>query len=348
MLEGVLVLTPTRERGLQVLSLIQELAQFTDISCCQADGELSSKVQEAALRSKPIILLQKAFNDQLPNSMFVDFKDLDVLILDEADRLLEVGFSPKIRKQVCLGPKRRQTMVFSATMTTKLDELVEMSLTNPVRLSANPSAIRPATLTEEVVRIHQMHEVNREAVLLALCSKSFTSKVIIFSGTKVAAHRLYIIFGLVGLKAAELHANILQGELDEHFALERKVDFLIATELLVCGIDMPVAKAVINYDCPSQLTSYVHRVSRIARAGREGHAVTFVTDNDRSCLKAIAKRVGSKLKSRTVAQKSISNWSQIIEQMEDKVSIILQEEREEQALRKARMEATMVFITAIF
>ncbi|CAL5440469.1 unnamed protein product [Camellia sinensis] len=381
----VLILTPTRELAVQVHSMVQKIAQFTDIRCCLVVGGLSTKelygwkMQEVALRSMPDIVVATPGRmiDHLRNSMSVDLDDLAVLILDEADRLLELGFSAEIRELVRLCPKRRQTMLFSATMTEEVDELIKLSLTRPLRLSADPSTKRPASLTEEVVRIRRMREVNQEAVLLALCSKTFTSRVIIFSGTKQAAHRLKILFGLAGFKGAELHGNLTQAQ-----RLDQQVDFLIATDVAARGLDIIGVQTVVNFACPRDLTSYVHRVGRTARAGREGYAVTFVTDNDRSLLKAIgecdpkslrcplgvqktvhlanvymasscgfkakevysllpwyAKRAGSKLKSRIVAEQSITKWSQIIDQMEDQVAAILQEEREEMALRKAEMEA---------
>ncbi|KHM99594.1 DEAD-box ATP-dependent RNA helicase 28 [Glycine soja] len=340
----VLILTPTRELAVQVHSMIEKLAQFTDIRCCLVVGGLSTKVQEAALRTMPDIVVATPGRmiDHLRNAMSVDLDDLAVLILDEADRLLELGFSAEIQELVRLCPKKRQTMLFSATMTEEVDELIKLSLSKPLRLSADPSTKRPATLTEEVVRIRRMREVNQEAVLLAMCSKTFTSKVIIFSGTKQAAHRLKIIFGLAGLKAAELHGNLTQAQRLEALEQFRKqqVDFLVATDVAARGLDIIGVQTVINFACPRDLTSYVHRVGRTARAGREGYAVTFVTDNDRSLLKAIAKRAGSKLKSRIVAEQSIHKWSHIIEQMEDQISEVLHEEREERVLRKAEMEAT--------
>ncbi|XP_030528218.1 DEAD-box ATP-dependent RNA helicase 28 isoform X2 [Rhodamnia argentea] len=231
----VLILTPTRELAVQVHSMIEKLAQFTDIRCCLIVGGLSTKVQEVALRSMPDIVVATPGRmiDHLRNSMSVDFEDLAVLILDEADRLLELGFSAEIHELVRQCPKRRQTMLFSATMTEEVDELIKLSLVKPLRLSADPSAKRPATLTEEVVRIRRMRESNQEAVLLALCSKTFTSKVIIFSGTKEAAHRLKIIFGLAGYKAAELHGNLTQVQRLDALELFRRqeVDFLIATDV---------------------------------------------------------------------------------------------------------------------
>ncbi|PHU20976.1 DEAD-box ATP-dependent RNA helicase 28, partial [Capsicum chinense] len=340
----VLILTPTRELAVQVHSMIGKLSQFMpDIRCCLVVGGLSTKVQEAALRSMPDIVVATPGRmiDHLRNSMSVGLDDLAVLILDEADRLLELGFSAEIRELVRLCPKRRQTMLFSATMTEEVDELIKLSLNKPLRLSADPSAKRPAKLTEEVVRIRRMREGNHEAVLLSLCSKTFTSKVIVFSGTKQAAHRLKIIFGLLGFKAAELHGNLTQAQRLDALELFRRqeVDFLIATDVAARGLDIIGVQTVINFACPRDLTSYVHRVGRTARAGREGYAVTFVTDNDRSLLKAIVKRAGSRLKSRIVAEQSITKWAQVIEQLVDKVSVILQEEREEMALRKAEMEA---------
>ncbi|KAJ0754061.1 putative RNA helicase [Helianthus annuus] len=340
----VLILTPTRELAVQIHSMIGKLAQFvTDIRSCLILGGLPVKAQEAALRSMPDIVVATPGRiiDHLRNSMSVDLDDLAVLILDEADRLLELGFEAEIRELVRLCPKRRQTMLFSATMTEQVDELIKLLLNKPMRLSADPTTKRPSTLTEEVVRIRRAREGNQEAVLLALCSKTFTSKVIIFSGTKQAAHRLKILFGLAGFKAAELHGNLTQAQRLDALELFRReeVDFLISTNVAARGLDIIGVQTVINFECPRDLTSYVHRVGRTARAGRAGYAVTFVTDNDRSLLKAIVKRAGSKLKSRVVAEPSITKWSQIIEQMEDQVAEILREEREEMALRKAEMEA---------
>ncbi|XP_078448280.1 DEA(D/H)-box RNA helicase family protein isoform X2 [Wolffia australiana] len=340
----VLILTPTRELAVQVHSMIEKLAQFTDIKCCLIVGGLSSKIQETALRSMPDIVVATPGRiiDHLRNTQSVGLEELSVLILDEADRLLELGFTQEIQELVKLCPKRRQTMLFSATMTEEVGELVKLSLTKPVRLEADPSTKRPATLTEEVVRVRRSREVNQEAVLLALCARTFTRKVIIFSGTKEAAHRLKIIFGLAGLKAAELHGNLSQVQRLDALELFRKqeVDFLIATDVAARGLDIIGVQTVINFVCPRDITSYVHRVGRTARAGREGHAVTFVTDNDRSLLKAIAKRAGSQLKSRIVAENSVAEWSRVIEEMEGRISAILREEREERALRKAEMEAT--------
>uniref|UniRef100_A0A453LR10 DEAD-box ATP-dependent RNA helicase 28 n=1 Tax=Aegilops tauschii subsp. strangulata TaxID=200361 RepID=A0A453LR10_AEGTS len=339
----VLILTPTRELAAQVHSMIEKLAQFTDIRCCLIVGGLPTKAQEVALRSNPDIVVATPGRivDHLRNSLSVGLEDLAVLILDEADRLLELGFSVEIGELIRMCPKRRQTMLFSATMTEQIDELVKLSLNKPVRLEADPSLKRPATLTEEVVRIRRSREATQEAVLLALCLKTFKERVIIFSGTKHSAHRLKILFGLSGIKAAELHGNLTQAQRLE--ALEQfkkqEADILIATDIAARGIDIVGVRTVINFACPRDVKTYLHRVGRTARAGREGYAVTFVTDDDRSLLKAIAKKAGSQLKSRIVAEKPVSDCAKLIEQLEHQISNIILEEREEMALRKAEMEA---------
>ncbi|XP_078166668.1 DEA(D/H)-box RNA helicase family protein isoform X1 [Carex rostrata] len=339
----VLILTPARELAVQIHSMIEKLAQFTDIRCCLVVGGLSTKMQEAALRSMPDIVVATPGRiiDHLRNSLSVGLEDLAILILDEADRLLELGFSAEIQELIKFCPKRRQTMLFSATMTEEVDSLVQLSLNKPVRLEADPSLRRPKSLTEEVVRIRRAREVNREAVLLALCSKTFKQKVIIFSGTKKAAHRLKILFGLAGMKAAELHGNLTQTQRLEALELFRRqeADFLIATDVAARGLDIVGVQTVINFSCPRDVKMYLHRVGRTARAGREGYAVTFVTDDDRSLLRAIAKKAGSQLKNRLVAEKPVSEWCKLIDEMEDQISNIFQEEREEMIFRKAEMEA---------
>ncbi|KAH7429254.1 hypothetical protein KP509_09G038600 [Ceratopteris richardii] len=279
--------------------------------------------------------------DHLHNTHSVGLEDLAILILDEADRLLELGFANEVQELVRLCPRKRQTMLFSATMTEEVNELVKLSLVNPVRLSADPSTQRPRTLQEEVVKIRPQHEGDREAVLLALCSRTFKSKVIIFSGTKVEAHRLKILFGLSGLRAAELHGNLTQAQRLDALELFRKgeVDFLIATDVAARGLDIVGVETVINFECPRDITTYVHRVGRTARAGQQGCAVTFISEKDRPLLKLVVKRAGSKLTSRVVPVSTIMKWHDKIIGMEDSVRCVIQEEREERALRKAEMEA---------
>ncbi|CAI5508480.1 unnamed protein product [Closterium sp. Naga37s-1] len=165
--------------------------------------------------------------------------------------------------------------------------------------------------------------------------------VIVFSGRKVEAHRLKIIFGLLGWRAAELHGNLTQAmRLD---ALERfrthDVDFLIATDVAARGLDIAGVQTVVNYHTPREITNYVHRVGRTARAGKIGSSVTFVGEKDRRLLKAMTRRAGRKLKQRQIAQAAVERWRQRVEGMERDVAAVMKQETEERVLRKAEMEA---------
>eukprot|EP00897_Mesotaenium_endlicherianum_P008915 jgi/Mesen1/8051/ME000043S07436 len=331
----VLILTPTRELAVQVHSMTEKLAQFTDIRTCLVVGGLSNKVQETALRTRPDIVVATPGRmiDHLRNAQSVGLEELAILVLDEADRLLEMGFSEEVQELVRLCPRRRQTLLFSATMTDEVAKLVQLSLNNPVRLSADPKTQRPASLSEEVVKIRGAQEGEKEAMLLALCSRSFQSRTIIFSGRKVEAHRLKIVFGLAGLKAGELHGNLTQAmRLD---ALEKfrtgETDFLIATDVAARGLDITGVETVINLECPRDITTYVHRVGRTARAGKRGCAVTFLGERDRLLLKAMVKRAGSQVRSRSVAPSAVAKWRAKIEAMEYDINAIAQHMMEHEA-----------------
>ncbi|PSC68971.1 DEAD-box ATP-dependent RNA helicase 28 [Micractinium conductrix] len=333
----VLVLTP-------VHSMIQKIAQFTDIRAALVVGGLSLQAQAAALREQPEIVVATPGRliDHLRNTQSVGLEDLAVLVLDEADRLLEMGFAEEIREVVKMAPAWRQTMLFSATMTEEVKKLVALSLNHPVRLAADAKASAPKLLTQEIMRLKGAAAAQKEAALLALCSKSFREgRTIIFAKTKQRAHRLKILFGLAGLPpAGELHGDMTQAARLESLERFRKgeVAFLLATDVAARGLDILGVEAVVNYDCPKQLSSYLHRVGRTARAGAKGRALTFIEDDDRTLLKEVIRRTGVQVQQRTVQQAATDTWQAKIEKLEPQVDAIIWQEREERALRKAEME----------
>jgi ATP-dependent RNA helicase DDX27 len=186
--------------------------------------------------------------------------------------MLEDGFADELGEIVKSCPKSRQTMLFSATMTDNVDQLIRMSLQRPVRLMIDPSNQAAAKLTQEFIRIRAHKEADRPAVLLALCKKTFKRKCIVFFRSKAAAHQMKIVFGLCGLSASELHGNLSQEQRLE--ALEKfrdgEVDYLLATDLASRGLDIKGIEVVINFNMPQQFAQYLHRVGRTARAGRNG------------------------------------------------------------------------------
>mmetsp|Transcript_5884 Transcript_5884/g.16788 ORF Transcript_5884/g.16788 Transcript_5884/m.16788 type:complete len:768 (-) Transcript_5884:94-2397(-) len=342
----VLVLTPTRELAVQVHSMITQLAKFTDVRVALVVGGLSLSVQAATLRTSPevVVATPGRLIDHLRNSHVVGLEDLQVLVLDEADRLLGMGFTDEVQQIVALAPRERQTLLFSATMTEDVEQLVHASLRRPLRLAADTVDQAPSTLTQEIVRLKGAHVADKEAALIALASSSYASgKTIVFFGTKVAAHRVKLLFGLAQLPAAaELHGNMSQTARLEALDDFRKgeVAFLLATDVAARGLDILGVENVINFDAPSSLESYLHRIGRTARAGAAGRALTFVLDSDRSLLKQVVKRTGAQLQVRVPPAQTIRDWGRRVEALERDVQVILAQEREEMELRRAEMTAT--------
>eukprot|EP00163_Fabomonas_tropica_P014045 TRINITY_DN2569_c0_g1_i3.p1 TRINITY_DN2569_c0_g1~~TRINITY_DN2569_c0_g1_i3.p1 ORF type:complete len:798 (+),score=235.49 TRINITY_DN2569_c0_g1_i3:91-2484(+) len=341
----VLILLPTRELAVQCQSMCEQLGRYTDIRVCLVVGGLSLKVQETSLRTSPDIVVATPGRmvDHIRNSQSIGLDDIDILVLDEADQLLNLGFSDELGQIVNACPKGRQTLLFSATMTDEVKQLAALSLNQPVRVSVDASMDIVSTLTQEFVRVGKGKEQDKSAMLMSLCSRSFTTKTIVFFNAKSLAHRFKILFGLSGLSATELHGNLTQTQ--RLAALEDfrdgKVDFLLATDVAARGLDILGVETVINFDMPTNIKQYVHRVGRTARAGKSGRSVTLVCESERLSLKDVLgrnKKAKKMSKGRKVPVESIAFWNEKIKGMEREVRAVLSEERLEKELRVAEME----------
>ena len=208
----VVILMPTRELAIQCHAVATKLASHTDIKFCLAVGGLSLKVQEAELRLRPdvIIATPGRFIDHMRNSASFTVDTLEILVLDEADRMLEAGFADELNEILTTIPKSRQTMLFSATMTSSVDNLIRVGLNRPVRLLVDAQKQTVGTLIQEFIRLRPGRETKRMGYLLYLCANVYTDRVIVFFRQKKEAHRARIIFGLSGLKATELHGSMSQ------------------------------------------------------------------------------------------------------------------------------------------
>jgi ATP-dependent RNA helicase DDX27 len=343
----VIVLTPTRELAAQVHSMCMQLASHCAKDAVRAAlivGGLSLKQQEAELRARPDIVIATPGRllDHIRNSLAVHCDAVDVLVLDEADRLLEMGFEDEVVEIVKACPVGRQTLLFSATMTPRVDTLIKLSLRRPVRLVADPLYDMASRLSQEFVRIRSGREGDREAILLSLVTRTFTGGgVLVFASQKHTAHRLAILLAFAGLKAGELHGNLTQRQRLQSLEDFRSgaVDYLIATDLAGRGLDISGVRAVINFEMPSELTAYVHRVGRTARAGRAGVAVTLVSEHQRAAMKEVVRRATLNVKSRVVAPEAVAAWRERIEGWERDVEAVVAAEREERSLRLAEVEA---------
>ncbi|ELR20123.1 DEAD/DEAH box helicase domain containing protein [Acanthamoeba castellanii str. Neff] len=340
----VVILTPTRELAIQCHSVIEKLAKFTDITACLVVGGLSNKVQEAALRRHPDIVVATPGRiiDHLRNAQSFTLETVDILVLDEADRLLSLGFADELEQIIKFCPPNRQTLLFSATMTEEVDRLASLSLNRPVRVRLDPNMRVASGIQQEFIKIKEAREFDRDAMLLALCTRSFKKRVLIFFRAKKEAHRLKVIFGLAGLKAAELHGNLSQNQRLE--ALEKfrdgNFDYLLATDLAARGLDILGIETIINYNMARTVESYIHRVGRTARWGHSGKSVTFISEQDRKVFKEIMKSTNQKVSNRVIPPKIIDQWREKIDSMKGDISQIFAMEYEEKQLRLTQMEAS--------
>lgn len=349
----VLVLCPTRELAVQCEAVGKSLAEKAGLGVrfCLLVGGLSLNAQAHALRTLPDVLVATPGRlvDHIRNSPSFTLAALDVLVIDEADRMLEVGFEAELAEIIAACPRNRQTMLFSATMTDSVDELVRLSLDKPVRVFVDAKRSTATGLTQEFVRVRERNaggakggeDRARAACLLALCKRTVKEKCIIFFRSKALAHQMRIVFGLEGLKAAELHGNLTQEQ--RLSALQQfkagDVDYLLATDLASRGLDIKGVETVINYDMPGQLSAYTHRVGRTARAGRKGRSITLVGEADRKMLKAAIKQSPSdRVRHRVIPGDVVVACAESLEKLRPEVSEVLKEEKEEKAMRQADME----------
>ncbi|QRV91378.1 DEAD/DEAH box helicase [Ceratobasidium sp. AG-Ba] len=339
----VVILVPTRELAVQCHAVAEKLGGFTDVRSALIVGGLSLKAQEATLRTRPdmVIATPGRLIDHLRNSRSFGLDALDVLVLDEADRMLSDGFADELKEIVQSCPAGRQTMLFSATMTDDVETLIRLSLRQPVRLFVDPKKQTARGLVQEFVRVRAGKEAERPALLVALCSRTAKRGVIIFFRSKKLAHQMRVLFGLCGLRALELHGDLTQDQRLNALTQFRsgKADYLLATDLASRGLDIQGIETVINYDMPGQIEQYVHRVGRTARAGKKGRSITLVGEADRKMLKAAIKRSeADKIRHRVVPADVVSKMVEKLDSLKSEVEEVLKEEKEEKMIRTAEME----------
>lgn len=333
----VLVLVPTRELGVQVFQVSKELSKFSNIDIALSVGGLDLRTQEAMLKKVPDIVIATPGRliDHLQNTPSFSIDDVEILVLDEADRMLDDSFDDQMKEIIKECSGNRQTMLFSATMTSKVKELALVSLKDPVKVFVNENTDVARNLRQEFVRIRKNYENYREAMLAYLVSRSFSQNCMVFVETKVMAHRLNILLGLLGVRSGELHGNLKQSE--RLLALKKfrdeEVAVLIATDVAARGLDIKGVKTIINFTLPNKYTRYVHRVGRTARAGHCGRSVSLAGEHEFLMLKEIKRCSKTAMFERMLNIDILEKYKTKLDKLEPTVKRVLEEELEEKKLR---------------
>ncbi|KAJ6645228.1 putative ATP-dependent RNA helicase DDX27 [Pseudolycoriella hygida] len=338
----VLVLVPTRELGAQVYQVTKQLSQFTSIETGLAIGGLDLKAQENILRQSPdvVIATPGRLIDHIKNTPSFSLDSIEVLILDEADRMLDEYFEQQMKEIIKSCSLSRQTMLFSATMSEQVKDLAAVSLNKPVKIFVNTNQTVAFNLRQEFIRIREDKEGEREPILAALVCRTFHDHCMIFVQTKRQAHRLHILLGLLGIKAGELHGNLTQQQRLESLKLfkEERIDILIATDVAARGLDIVGVKTVINFVMPITTEHYIHRVGRTARAGRAGISVSLAGETERKIVKDIIKNAESAVKNRIIPPEIIEKYKNKLASLEPEIQKILDEEYAERQFAKLEMQ----------
>jgi len=288
----VLVLTPTRELAAQIEAALHALGKGGRVRGKAVYGGVGMEPQTHALRSGVDVVV--ATPGRLLDHMErrnVDFRGLQVLVLDEADRMLDMGFLPDVRRIVNTLPRERQTLLFSATMPPEVEGLARSILRDPIRIAVSPPHRPPSTIRHEAFPVPQHLKT---AMLVRLLGREDMLSVLVFVRTKRRADRVARQVGQAGFSVARIHGDRSQSQREAALGGFRdgRHQILIATDVAARGIDVIGITHVINYDVPMVPTDYVHRVGRTARAEAEGEAVTLVAPEEENDFRAIEHTVG--------------------------------------------------------
>jgi ATP-dependent RNA helicase RhlE len=295
----VLIVTPTRELAEQIHDVVKDLAAGTKLRSATIYGGVGPAPQVKALRegAEILIVCPGRFLD-LVNQGHARLDKIEILVLDEADRMFDMGFLPDVKRIIKLLPAHRQTMLFSATFPSEVELLAASSLKNPQKIAMGIS--RPAhTVT------HALYPVPshlKSQLLLALLKKTDTNSVLIFARTKYRAQKVAQQIERAGHKVTSLHGDRSQGQ--RQSALKGFKDgthqIMVATDIAARGLDVESISHVINYDMPDTADAYIHRIGRTGRAQRTGDAFTLVTGEDTDMIRILERIMGSPLKRETL------------------------------------------------
>jgi len=294
----VLVLAPTRELALQIEKNYGELNYVKSNRCVIAIGGTNIRAQIAALRRDAAVLIATPGRLlDLTTRGVVNLSTVEILVLDEADRMLDMGFLPAIRRVLSMLPTKRQTLLFSATMSSSIEQLARSTTNDPKLIEVSPRG-RAATMVEQIA--YQVAPESKTALLLELLEKQSQpfERVLVFTRTRRGAERLSHVLRARDHAVKRIHADRTQPQREAALRAfsEGRARVLVATDIAARGLDVEAVSHVINYDIPAAPEDYVHRVGRTGRAGNQGQAISIVAPVDESSMRAIERLTGQTVK----------------------------------------------------
>ncbi len=286
-----LVLTPTRELAAQIYDNVVEYGEFMHIHSTVIFGGVNQNPQAKAIRNGVDILVATPGRLlDLHNQRLLSLSQVEILVLDEADRMLDMGFLRDIKKIMALIPERRQNLLFSATFSKEIKKLAGEFMHNPVLVEATPEN---TTVEKIIQKSYRVDKSKKTALIIKLISEGNWKQVLVFTKTKHGANRLCEKMNKSGITAAAIHGNKSQGARTKALAGFKKgeVRILVATDIAARGLDIPLLPHVVNFELPNISEDYVHRIGRTGRAGASGEAISLVTIDEIGFLRDIEKLI---------------------------------------------------------
>lgn len=289
-----LVVAPTRELALQIDEVLRKIGQSIGLRTVVLIGGTSMGPQIKAIQRKPHIIVATPGRliDHLQQK-YLRLHNVGVVVLDEADHMLDMGFLPQIQKIFAVLPKERQTMLFSATMPSEIMKLASSHMQLPVRVEIAPQGTTVAGVKQELFIVSP----DQKLALLQKILTTYTGSTLVFTRTKHGAKKVTRQIRAFGFAAAEIHSNRSLNQRREALAGFKSGQYrvLVATDIAARGIDVVGIELVLNYDLPSTSDDYVHRIGRTARAGAAGHAITFAQPGQQNEIRSIERLIRKSL-----------------------------------------------------
>ncbi len=290
-----LILTPTRELAAQIYDNILEYSKYLDIKSTVIFGGVNQKPQVRALRNGIDILVATPGRLlDLHSQEVFSFSEIEFLVLDEADRMLDMGFLRDINKIMALLPKKRQNLLFSATFSKEIKTLASKFLHNPAMVAVTPENSTVDKIKQHVIRVDKN---KKSALLIKLITDDNWQQALVFTRTKHGANRLTKKLIAKGISAAAIHGNKSQGARTKALAgfKDGSIRVMVATDIAARGLDIPLLPHVVNFELPNIPEDYVHRIGRTGRAGADGVAMSLVSSEETAYLRDIEKLLQEKL-----------------------------------------------------